>query len=105
MALPGDVDRRTGGADRHGVGVVVTAVGAAVALDPPLGAGGAVVGDRGVVSARVTVAGDEHRFPAWADRERPGLVVHMAGAVVALDPQLGAGSGVVGDRGVVVGGV
>ena len=57
----------------------------------------AFVGGRGVVAALAAVPGDEHRPRGRADghREGPG----PAGAVIALDPQPGAGDGVVGDRG------
>src|SRR5207247_3992003 len=65
------------------------------------GAGGGVVGDRGVVVRRGgpgALPGDEHRATGRADRHR-GCVV-IAGVVVALHPQLGAGGGVVGGRGI-----
>src|SRR5215472_2708770 len=68
-----------------------------------LGAESAAVGDRGEVANRGgALPGDEHRVPSRADRGRARTIVAVAGAVVALGPQLGAGGGVVGDRGVVV---
>src|SRR5262249_52873744 len=94
-----------GGADGHrrrGIGDVA---GIVVAPDPQLGAGGGVVGDRDVIGARGGPgAGPGHIdcVPAWAGGHPAGAVEGAAGAVVALDPQLRAGGGVVGDREVVV---
>src|SRR5207248_4173617 len=95
------------GADRQRVGGVGPVGGPVVARDPLLGAGGGVVGDRGVIHVRGgpgAGSGDEHRAPVRADRHRGGVVSYaawVAWPVVALDPLLGAGGGVVGDRGVI----
>src|SRR5262249_37173291 len=110
-AGPGDVHRAPAGADRHRRSGVVAVGGAVVAVDPQLGAGGRVVGHRGVIRLPIGCVagpGDVHRAPAEADRHRRGVVVAVGGAVVAVDPQLGAGGRVVGHRGVIrlpIGGV
>jgi hypothetical protein len=57
--------------------------------------GSAAVGDRGVILARggpSAAPGDEHRSPVRADRRRKGAIAAVAGAVIALHPQLGAGN-------------
>src|SRR6185312_15052230 len=68
--------------------------------------GGGVVGHRGVVhltgGGPEAVPRDEHRLPVRADRHRAGLVIAVVWAVVTAGPQLGAGGGVVADRGVVL---
>jgi hypothetical protein len=92
----GDENRAPGGADNYRIGLAAAVADAGVALDPQLGAGGSAVRDRGIVgSVRriIAVPGDEHRLPGRADSDRASLVDEVAGAVVTLDPQLGAGTG------------
>src|SRR5262249_38783314 len=98
--ISGDEHIGRGGADRDRLGRAV-----AVPLQPQLLAGGGVVGQRGVVgreAGALALPGDEHRLPGRADRHRVGIVVAVDGTVVAGGPQLLAGGGVVGHRGVVV---
>ena len=94
------------GADRHRQGIVAAIGRAVVPLCPQLGAGGGIVGHRGVVLARagaLAAAGHEHPGAAGADRHRPGGAEAVARAEVAPRPQLGAGGGVIGHRGVAEG--
>src|SRR5215813_5080082 len=104
-AVSGHVYRAAAGADGQRVGGVGAVARAVIPADPQRGAGGGVVGDRGVVEARAgpgAFPGDEHRAPAGADRHRRGGVVDVDRPVVPADPQRGTGGGVVGDRGVVL---
>src|SRR6185437_6076696 len=97
-------------ADRHrdSAGLVGTEV--LVVPGPLPGAGRGTVGDRDVLGGggpvrgvgQPAVAGDEHGAPVRADGQRRGPVLAVHGAVVAADPQPGAGRGAVSDRGPVL---
>src|SRR5260370_41894721 len=72
-ASPGDDHRAAGGAYGHRIGQGVAAAGAVVELDPLLGAGGGVVGDRGAEASRVPAEpGAVHRPHARTDAHRRG---------------------------------
>src|SRR5262249_259358 len=104
IAPAGDINGGAVRADGYLESAVKAACRAVIAADPQLGAGGRVVGDRGVVrrggsSRRDAGAGDIYYAPGRAHRHR-GSRAGAAGAAVAAGPQLGAGGRVVSDRGV-----
>src|SRR5262249_8807981 len=108
-AVSGHVYRAAAGADGQRVGGVGAVARAVIPADPQRGAGGGVVGDRGVVEAPGgpgAFPGDDHGAPAGADRPRrggrDGVGGGAVGPFVVAAAEGGRGGGCEGVRGVVL---